>query len=60
MDILLGRFSEHLSDLTDSELDRYETLLDEGDQDLLAWVTGQAEAPAALTDLLTRIKKLAA
>lgn len=46
-DLLLGGFADrHLATLDGAELDRYEALLGEADQDLLAWVSGQAAVPA--------------
>ena len=42
MDILLMRFSEaRLAALSPAELDLYEALLEENDQDLYQWITGQ-------------------
>ena len=59
MDIILSRFAEaRLAGMSDQELDRYETLLNENDQDLYQWVTGQAEAPQALTGLIDQIAAL--
>jgi antitoxin CptB len=46
-DLLLGRFADrHLAGLEGAELDRYEALLEESDQDLFAWISGQAPVPA--------------
>ena len=55
MDLLLGRFAEGLDRLTATDLDGYERLLEENDQDLLAWVTGLRLAPADHAPLLARI-----
>jgi antitoxin CptB len=55
MDLLLGRFARDLDRLTSADLDAYERLLDENDQDLLAWITGLAPPPPALAPLLRRI-----
>lgn len=56
MDLILGAFSEAgLTDLNDADLDTYELLLDENDQDLYAWVSGGAQPPRPLADLLSRI-----
>jgi antitoxin CptB len=47
-DILLGRFAErHLPLLSDAQLDRFEALLDEGDNDLFNWITGREPPPPA-------------
>lgn len=59
MDILLMRFAEaRLDGLDDAELDAYESLLAENDQDLYQWISGQRPAPeahAALIDEITRV-----
>jgi succinate dehydrogenase flavin-adding protein (antitoxin of CptAB toxin-antitoxin module) len=45
-DLLFGQFAaRHLGELDDVQLDRYEALLDEPDQDVLAWVYGRAPVP---------------
>jgi len=61
MDILLSAFAEaRLERLDDAELDTYERLLDENDQDLLVWVTGQAAPPAPLAPMVAQIADQAA
>jgi antitoxin CptB len=56
MDIILMRFSEaHLATLEAQELDAYEALLEQGDQDLYQWVTGQIEPPAPFQAIVARI-----
>ena len=46
-DLLLGRFAErHLAQLDPDQLDRYEALLTQSDDDLLAWIWGSAPVPA--------------
>ena len=46
-DLLFGQFAErHLAALDEAQLDRYEALLDEADQDVLAWVYGRLPVPA--------------
>jgi antitoxin CptB len=46
-DLLFGRFAaRHLPQLDAAQLDRYEALLDEPDQDVLAWVYEQVPIPA--------------
>ncbi len=48
-DILLGGFARrHLSELTDGQLDQFETLLEESDNDLFDWITGRTAVPPAL------------
>lgn len=57
MDILLMRYAEaRLADLDAPTLDLYEALLQENDQDLYQWVSGQRPAPAALTALVADIR----
>lgn len=49
-DILLGRFAEaYLLRLNEVQLDRFEALLDQGDNDLFNWITGR-EAPPPVHD----------
>lgn len=56
MDILLVRFCDaQLAGLSPQELDAYEALLDENDQDLYQWVSGQAPAPAEHADMIARV-----
>lgn len=45
-DLLLGSFAEqHLGELTEAQLARYEALLEHGDGDLLDWITGRVPPP---------------
>jgi antitoxin CptB len=45
-DLIMGRFADaHIGDLSDAELDEYESLLEVQEQDLLSWMTGQLEIP---------------
>jgi antitoxin CptB len=45
-DLLFGQFAaRHLGTLDDAQLDRYEALLDEPDQDVLAWIYGRLPMP---------------
>ncbi len=45
-DLLLGRFVERYIDrFDDVELDQLEALLEERDQDILAWYTGRDRVP---------------
>ena len=56
MDLLLGPFSDAaLADLTPAELDVYERLLSENDQDLYLWVTGAQDGPDMFEGILRRI-----
>ena len=48
-DLLLGQFANrYLNDLEDQQLDDYEALLSQGDQNILAWVRGDLKIPANL------------
>lgn len=60
MDILLMRYSEaRLARMDDAQLDTYEALLDENDQDLYQWVSGQAAPPAQFAPLVDDIRAVA-
>ncbi len=57
-DLLLGAFADaHMAELPPAELDQFETLLQEQDQDIYDWVLGRAETPAEFdTPLMARLK----
>ncbi|MEZ5722584.1 MAG: succinate dehydrogenase assembly factor 2 [Paracoccaceae bacterium] len=56
MDIILARFADdRLDGLDAATLDSYEALLEENDQDLYLWVTGQAPAPDVFAPLVAEI-----
>ncbi|WP_417259312.1 succinate dehydrogenase assembly factor 2 [Celeribacter sp.] len=56
MDLLIGGYADaHLADMNAEELDAFERLMDENDQDLLAWVTYQVETPEEFKDMLAKI-----
>ena len=56
MDLILTAFATaELSRLTEADLLVYDSLLDENDQDLYAWVTGQTAPPVRFRDLVARI-----
>jgi antitoxin CptB len=58
MDLILGPYADaHLDSLSAQELDAYDALLAENDQDLYLWVTGARTPPAEHEMLLTRIAK---
>lgn len=53
MDIILGNYAtERLGSMSDAELDHYEDLLSENDQDLYQWVSGQQPAPSQFAELI--------
>ena len=63
MDIILSRFSEDcLSQMSPKALDIYEDFLEQNDQDLYQWVSGQcASAPqfqALVEDIKTHISSM--
>lgn len=56
MDLLIGGYADaHLKTMSTDDLDAFETLMDEQDQDLLAWATGQSEVPAQFQAMLQRL-----
>lgn len=57
-DLLMGRFADScIGDLSDAELDQYESLLEVPDHDLYVWVTGEMEIPPAYnTALMTKLR----
>jgi antitoxin CptB len=60
MDLVLGPFADaNLAGMTGPELDLYDALLAENDQDLMAWILGQSAAPPALAGLLAQITAFA-
>ncbi|WP_425072968.1 succinate dehydrogenase assembly factor 2 [Sagittula sp. S175] len=61
MDIILIRYAAaRLSGMDDAGLDAYEALLDENDQDLYQWISGQKPAPEAHAPLVADISNVAA
>lgn len=60
MDMILGPYADaHLAGMAPEQLDLYDQLLRENDQDLLPWVLGQANAPEALGGLIAEIGQFA-
>lgn len=60
MDLILGPWADaHLAGLSAGDLDIYDALLAENDQDLMAWVLGQQPAPGPIAPLLSRITAFA-
>lgn len=46
-DLFFGRFADvYVNRLDECQLERYEALLEESDQDLFAWISGRVEVPA--------------
>ena len=60
MDIVMGGYADaRLESMSNAQLDAWDALLDENDQDLLAWITGQQETPPALLDLISDVADFA-
>ena len=57
MDLILMQFAEkRLATMEAERLDAYDDLLSENDQDLYQWVSGQAEPPARVAELILEIQ----
>ena len=58
MDMLLGPYADTaLGALDAAELDAFEALLDENDQDLYAWISGAAPMEARHAEALGRVAR---
>lgn len=58
MDLILHAYAERsLDDMDEAGLTLYDALLQENDQDLYQWVTGQAQAPQPYADLIRDISQ---
>jgi antitoxin CptB len=56
MDLILGPFADaQLATLGADDLDVYDMLLEENDQDLIGYILGQVAAPPYLAPLVARI-----
>jgi antitoxin CptB len=56
MDLVLGPYADaHLEGMTEAELDAFEAILSEQDQDLMAWVLGHKVPPEVHLPLLARL-----
>lgn len=61
MDLVLGPYADaHLAAMTLAELDAFDALLEENDQDLMAWMLGQKAAPLAHAALISTLSAFAA
>ncbi|MGH6935394.1 MAG: succinate dehydrogenase assembly factor 2 [Methylocella sp.] len=58
MDLILGRFADaQMGNLSESELDDYEFLLEAQDRDVFSWLIGEAEIPSLYdTPVLRKIR----
>ena len=58
MDLILTAFADsHLARMTPALMDDYDALLNENDQDLYQWVTGQVAAPSRFGALIGEISQ---
>lgn len=58
MDLILSAYADATLDrMSDGDLDLYDSLLNENDQDLYQWVTGQEMPPEPLAPLIHRISQ---
>ncbi len=58
MDVILMRFTAlRLATMTPADLDAYEALLDENDQDIYQWVSGQKLPPAPLAAMVATVRE---
>lgn len=57
MDMLFGPYADQgLVDLTDAELDAFEELMEENDQDLYLWISGAEPEPPAHLPAIQRLR----
>lgn len=56
-DVMLGGFAKaHLAEMTEEQVDRFESLLEELDVDIMDWVMGKKPVPAQYdTDVFKKI-----
>ena len=56
MDIILSAYADNsLAQMSEADITLYDALLNENDQDLYSWVTGQTVPPEKFTDMLADI-----
>ncbi|MBU2889160.1 MULTISPECIES: succinate dehydrogenase assembly factor 2 [Celeribacter] len=56
MDLLIGGYADaHLASMNEAELDEFEMLMDEHDQDLLSYATGLKPVPEAIKPMLEKL-----
>jgi antitoxin CptB len=61
MDLVLGPYADvQLAAMSAAELDGFDSLLEENDQDLMAWMLGQKAVPAAHAGLIAMLSAYAA
>lgn len=58
MDLILSAYSDaNLAQMNAAQLDLFDAILHENDQELYAWVTGQESAPERFSVLISDISK---
>lgn len=58
MDLILSAYADaNLTVMDEAGLQLYDRLLDENDQDLYQWVTGQVDPPEAFNNLMVDISQ---
>ncbi|WP_321362675.1 succinate dehydrogenase assembly factor 2 [uncultured Celeribacter sp.] len=56
MDLLIGGYADaHLASMNEAQLDEFEQLMDEHDQDLLSYATGLKPVPTHLKPMLDKL-----
>jgi len=57
-DLILGAFADrHARAMSETELDRFESLLEQSDHDIYGWIMGSLPVPAAFDDdLMARLR----
>lgn len=57
MDLLFGQFADGaLKDMPTADLDAFETLMEENDQDLYLWISGATEVPPAFLPAVQKVR----
>lgn len=60
MDLVLGNYADHnLGKMSETELQAFEALMEENDQDLMSWLMGQVPAPQVHHELLAILERFA-
>ena len=59
MDLIMGHFAENqLTEMSELELDQFEALLGQPDQDVYSWIVRTGQTPEQFeTDLLERLRE---
>lgn len=54
-DLLLGQFAEkHISNMSDEDLEEWNTILNQNDSDIVSWVMGRSDVPKQLQSEIMR------